>query len=65
MGGNNPLVIAPVAELDAAVHHTIQSAFLSAGQRCTCARRIFVPDDAFGDRYIERLVDVSSRITVG
>ena len=65
MGGNNPLVIAPVRDVDAAVHHTIQSAFLSAGQRCTCARRIFVPDDAFGDRYIERLVDVTSRIAVG
>ena len=65
MGGNNPLVIAPVTDIDAAVHHTIQSAFLSAGQRCTCARRIFVPADAFGDRYIARLVDVTSRIAVG
>ncbi|TAL95438.1 MAG: succinylglutamate-semialdehyde dehydrogenase [Paraburkholderia sp.] len=65
MGGNNPLVIAPVSDIDAAVHHTIQSAFLSAGQRCTCARRIFVPNDAFGDRYVERLVDVTSRIAVG
>jgi len=65
MGGNNPLVVAPVADLDAAVHHTIQSAFLSAGQRCTCARRIFVPNDVFGDRYIERFVDVTSRIAVG
>ncbi|GAB7525508.1 succinylglutamate-semialdehyde dehydrogenase [Paraburkholderia sp. 2C] len=65
MGGNNPLVVAEVGDLDAAVHHTIQSAFLSAGQRCTCARRILVPDDAFGDRFIARLVDVTSRIRVG
>ncbi|WP_126876209.1 succinylglutamate-semialdehyde dehydrogenase [Paraburkholderia kururiensis] len=65
MGGNNPLVVAPVADLDAAVHHTIQSAFLSAGQRCTCARRILVPRDAFGDRFVERFRDVTSRIEVG
>jgi len=65
MGGNNPLVIAPVADLDAAVHHTIQSAYLSAGQRCTCARRILVPDDAFGERFIGRLTEVSARIAVG
>ncbi|MDQ7977844.1 succinylglutamate-semialdehyde dehydrogenase [Paraburkholderia sp. SARCC-3016] len=65
MGGNNPLVVAQVADLDAAVHHTIQSAFLSAGQRCTCARRILVPDDAFGERFVARLVDVTSRIRVG
>ncbi|TDV36106.1 succinylglutamic semialdehyde dehydrogenase [Paraburkholderia caballeronis] len=65
MGGNNPLVVAPLEDLDAAVHHTIQSAFLSAGQRCTCARRILVPNDAFGDRFVERFVDVTSRIAVG
>jgi len=65
MGGNNPLVVAPVADLDAAVHHAIQSAFLSAGQRCTCARRILVPAGAFGDRFVERFVDVTSRIAVG
>ncbi|QCP49020.1 succinylglutamate-semialdehyde dehydrogenase [Trinickia violacea] len=65
MGGNNPLVVAEVDDIDAAVHHTIQSAFLSAGQRCTCARRIFVPSNAFGDRYLARFVEVSSRIAYG
>jgi succinylglutamic semialdehyde dehydrogenase len=65
MGGNNPLVVAPVEDIDAAVHHTIQSAFLSAGQRCTCARRILVPAGAFGDRFLARFVEVSERITVG
>ncbi|NIF67404.1 succinylglutamate-semialdehyde dehydrogenase, partial [Burkholderia sp. Cy-647] len=62
MGGNNPLVIGEVADLDAAVHHTIQSAFLSAGQRCTCARRIFVPEGAHGERFLARLVEVTARI---
>jgi succinylglutamic semialdehyde dehydrogenase len=65
MGGNNPLVVAPVEDVDAAVHHTIQSAFLSAGQRCTCARRLFVPDDAFGQRFMARLTDVTSKIRYG
>jgi succinylglutamic semialdehyde dehydrogenase len=65
MGGNNPLVIGEVEDLDAAVHHTIQSAFLSAGQRCTCARRILVPRGAFGDRFLARLVDVTARIEAG
>lgn len=65
MGGNNPLVIAPVEDIDAAVHHTIQSAFLSAGQRCTCARRILVPSGEFGDRFLARFSEVSERIAVG
>ncbi|WP_186155767.1 succinylglutamate-semialdehyde dehydrogenase [Burkholderia gladioli] len=65
MGGNNPLVIGEVADLDAAVHHTIQSAFLSAGQRCTCARRIFVPEGADGERFLARFVEVTARIRAG
>ena len=44
MGGNNALIVGEYQNLDAAVHHIIQSAFISAGQRCTCARRLFVPD---------------------
>src|SRR5580698_4584728 len=65
MGGNNPLVVADVEDIDAAVHHTIQSAYLSAGQRCTCARRLFVPDNAFGERFTARLIDVTSKIQTG
>ncbi|WP_322102031.1 succinylglutamate-semialdehyde dehydrogenase [Paraburkholderia sp. J41] len=65
MGGNNPLVVAEVADLDAAVHHAIQSAFLSAGQRCTCARRILVPAGDFGERFLARFAEVAARIAVG
>ncbi len=65
MGGNNPLVVDQVADLDAAVYTIIQSAFISAGQRCTCARRLLVPQGAWGDRLLERLVEVSKLIEVG
>ena len=65
MGGNNPMVVAECADLDAAVHHTLQSAFLSAGQRCTCGRRILVPAGAWGDRFLARYVEVAARLTVG
>ena len=30
-------------DADATVYTIIQSAFISAGQRCTCARRLYVP----------------------
>ena len=65
MGGTNPLVVWDVRDIDAAVHHTIMSAFISAGQRCTCARRLVVADTVEGDAFIERLVDVASKLTVG
>ncbi|CAK9890605.1 N-succinylglutamate 5-semialdehyde dehydrogenase [Pseudomonas fluorescens] len=65
MGGNNPLVVDEVKDLDAAVYTIIQSAFISAGQRCTCARRLLVPQGAWGDALLKRLVEVSKNISVG
>lgn len=65
MGGNNPLILDQVSDVDAAVHHTIFSAFISAGQRCTCARRLFVPKGEAGDAFLDRLVQVASHLTVG
>lgn len=65
MGGNNPLVVDQVQDLDAAVYTIIQSAFISAGQRCTCARRLLVPQGAWGDSLLARLVAVSQNISVG
>jgi succinylglutamic semialdehyde dehydrogenase len=65
MGGNNALIAWNVSNLDAAVHHAIFSAFVSAGQRCTCARRLIVEDSPQGQAFIDRLVDVASKISVG
>lgn len=65
MGGNNPLVVTEVDDLPAAVFHTIQSAYLSSGQRCTCARRLLLPDSAWGDQFMSALQDAIGRIVVG
>jgi succinylglutamic semialdehyde dehydrogenase len=65
MGGNNPLVVWDIEDVDAAVHHTVMSAFISAGQRCTCARRLIVQDTPAGQAFIERLVQVAAALAVG
>ena len=65
MGGNNPLVVWDVTDIDAAVHHTVMSAFISAGQRCTCARRLVVQDTPAGAAFIRRLVEVAATLAVG
>ena len=44
LGGNNPLVVWNAKDVDAAAAIAVQSAFLSAGQRCTAARRLIVED---------------------
>ena len=65
MGGNNPLLVDQVADVDAAVYCIVQSAFLSAGQRCTCARRLLVPEGEWGDALLGRLVSVAASLKVG
>ena len=62
MGGNNPLIVDDPRDVDAAVHLTIQSAFITAGQRCTCARRLLVRRGEAGDAFLSRLVTVSQRL---
>lgn len=65
MGGNNPLLVTQVSNIPAAIYNTIQSAFITAGQRCTCARRLIVPEGAQGDRFIEKLSAAIEQIHVG
>jgi succinylglutamic semialdehyde dehydrogenase len=48
MGGNNPLIVWPDADLEAAADIVVVSAFQSSGQRCSCARRLIVPSGDFG-----------------
>ena len=64
MGGNNPLVVTDAANVDTAVYAIVQSAFITYGQRCTCARRLIVIEKQ-ADRLIERLAEVTRRIAVG
>jgi succinylglutamic semialdehyde dehydrogenase len=65
MGGNNPLVVGTVADTRAALYDVLQSAFLSGGQRCTCARRLFVPRGAAGDAFVAALARAIAGIRVG
>lgn len=65
MGGNNPLVVTDVSDLEAAAYLTIQSAFITAGQRCTCARRLILPEGREGDEFLKVLVHMSASIQAG
>jgi len=65
MGGNNPLIVKDVANIDAAVHDIIQSAFVTTGQRCTCARRLFIEQSEQGDAILSRLKEVTQNLAIG
>src|SRR5687768_2891154 len=63
MGGNNPLVVWDVADLKAAALMVIQSAFVTSGQRCSCARRLIVGPD--GDAFLDQLIEMTRGVRVG
>jgi succinylglutamic semialdehyde dehydrogenase len=65
MGGNNPLVLGSFDNHDAALDLVLESAFITAGQRCTCARRLIVTDGASADAFLEELVHRAGRIRLG
>ena len=66
MGGNNPLIVWDTAPdtLDAVAALVVQSAYLSAGQRCTCARRLIVRDGDEGP-LLDRVTALIDRIIIG
>jgi aldehyde dehydrogenase (NAD+) len=61
LGGQNPLIVAADAKLDAAVEAAYAGAFWSAGQKCTATRRIYVQAPVYDD-FRERLL---ARIAAG
>ncbi|WP_120429592.1 succinylglutamate-semialdehyde dehydrogenase [Acinetobacter baylyi] len=65
MGGNNALIIEDIDDIDAVVHLAIQSAFISAGQRCTCARRLIIKNGQAGDAFIQRFIEVARDLVIG
>ncbi|MCH9626275.1 MAG: N-succinylglutamate 5-semialdehyde dehydrogenase [Chlamydiales bacterium] len=65
MGGNNPLIFSDVADLEAAAYLTIQSAFLTTGQRCTSARRLILPTSKQADEFLKVLIHMTEAIQVG
>lgn len=65
LGGNNPLVVHDVHNIEAAVQLTIRSAYLTAGQRCTCARRLVITDFPGRQLFLDHLTAAIDSIRVG
>ncbi len=63
MGGNNPLIVSEPGDLEAAAFQTILSAYISAGQRCSCARRLIVRDQE--ESFLKVLIEMIASIRVG
>ena len=64
MGGNNPIVLWNTPKLLDAAILIVQSAFTTAGQRCTAARRLIVKSDLY-DQAIEEVKKLADRMIIG
>ncbi|MEO1497349.1 MAG: succinylglutamate-semialdehyde dehydrogenase [Planctomycetota bacterium] len=65
MGGNNPLVIHDHADIDAAVYLTLQSSFITAGQRCVCAGRLILTESEANHTLVDKLLAELPKVRVG
>lgn len=64
MGGNNPIVVADTPLVTDAAILIVRSAFTSAGQRCTAARRLIVVESMY-DAIVPEVKKLADRLIVG
>ena len=64
MGGNNPVVLWDTPKMRDAATLIVQSAFTTAGQRCTAARRMIVKASLY-DEALDKLKRLTDRIILG
>lgn len=64
MGGNNPLIMWDTPKINDAAALIVQSAFTTAGQRCTAARRLIVKSGIY-DEVVAAVKALADRIIVG
>ena len=62
LGGNNPLIAWDSPEAAASI--IVNSAFITTGQRCSCARCLIVPEGATGDAIVEAVDAMAARLPI-
>lgn len=65
MGGNNPLIAWDSLDIDAAADIILHSSFITSGQRCSCARRVILPDNDFARDVINAVVGKCNKMIIG
>jgi succinate-semialdehyde dehydrogenase / glutarate-semialdehyde dehydrogenase len=64
LGGSDPFVVLPSADLDAAVATAVQARHINNGQSCIAAKR-FIIHEAVADRFIDGFVARTAALVVG
>ncbi len=64
LGGKNPAIVSRNADLERAAAGIVRSAFGLQGQKCSACSRVFIEEPVY-DELVSRLVDLTSKISVG
>jgi succinate-semialdehyde dehydrogenase/glutarate-semialdehyde dehydrogenase len=64
LGGSDPFLVMPSADLDAAAPAAVQARVLNNGQSCIAAKR-FIVEEAVADEFERRFVDGMANLVVG
>lgn len=65
LGGNSPLVVWDAGDVDAAARLIVKSAYITAGQRCTCSRRLIVKSGGDGEKVLQAVTRLIDRLIIG
>jgi succinate-semialdehyde dehydrogenase/glutarate-semialdehyde dehydrogenase len=64
LGGSDPFIVMPSADLDAAVQTAVNARTINNGQSCIAAKR-FIVHEAIADRFVDRFVARMKELVVG
>ncbi len=64
LGGSDPFIVMPSADLDAAVATAVTARMINNGQSCIAAKR-FIAHQAIYDRFLEKFVAGVSKVRIG
>lgn len=64
MGGKNASIVWDDADMNKALFESIQGAFLTAGQRCSCTSRIIL-HRKIADKFIDKFYETAKKLSIG
>lgn len=64
LGGKNPSIVFPDADLEKAASRTVNRAFYNCGEACSSPERLLVHEDVH-DEVVEHCVEAAARVTLG
>lgn len=64
LGGSDPFIVMPSANLDEAVRHAVKARIQNAGQSCICAKRMIVHAEIY-DYFLEKFAAAMSAVKAG